>query len=82
MILTRKSYNCTGTAFVQGDSAGGSKIIEQTLLWNFVFELYNEFFDRFSVCESLKVGTILPLFKGKGVKANNRDNYRGTSYFL
>ena len=30
MILTRKSYNCTGTAFVQGDSAGGSKFIEQT----------------------------------------------------
>ena len=33
------------------------------LLWNFMFELYNEFFDRSSVFESLKVGTILPLFK-------------------
>ena len=31
VILTRKSHNCTGTAFVQGDSAGGSKLIEQTL---------------------------------------------------
>ena len=31
MILTRKSHNCTGTAFAQGDSAGGSKLIEQTL---------------------------------------------------
>ena len=31
MILTRKSHNCDGTAFVQGDSAGGSKLIEQTL---------------------------------------------------
>ena len=31
VILTRKSQNCAGTAFVQGDSAGGSKLIEQTL---------------------------------------------------
>ena len=32
LILTRKSYNCAGIAFIQGDSAGGSKLIEQTLL--------------------------------------------------
>ena len=25
------ALNCTGTAFLQGDSAGGSKLIEQTL---------------------------------------------------
>ena len=31
VIFTRKSHNCAGTAFVQGDSAGGSKLIEQTL---------------------------------------------------
>ena len=31
VILTKKSHNCAGTAFVQGDSAGGSKLIEQTL---------------------------------------------------
>ena len=31
VILTRKSHNCAGTAFVQGDTAGGSKLIEQTL---------------------------------------------------
>ena len=30
MILTRKSHNCAGIAFVQGDSAGGSKLTEQT----------------------------------------------------
>ena len=53
----------------------------EPVLWNFLFELYNEFFDRSSVCESLKVGTILPLFKGKGVKANNKDNYRGITLF-
>ena len=31
MILTRKSHNGAGTIFVQGDSAGGSKLIDQTL---------------------------------------------------
>ena len=31
VILARKSHNCAGTAFVQGDSADGSKLIEQTL---------------------------------------------------
>ena len=30
LILTRKSHNCAGIAFIQGDSAGGSKLIEQT----------------------------------------------------
>ena len=31
--------------------------------------------------ESLKSGIILPLFKGKGAKANNKDNYRGITLF-
>ena len=31
VILTRKSHNCDGIAFTQGDSAGGSKFMEQTL---------------------------------------------------
>ena len=30
LILTRKSHNCSGIAFIQGDSAGGSKLSEQT----------------------------------------------------
>ena len=30
LILTRKSHNCSGITFIQGDSAGGSKLIEQT----------------------------------------------------
>ena len=34
VIWTRKSHNCAGTAFVQGDSTGGSKLIEQTLHYN------------------------------------------------
>ena len=51
------------------------------VLWNFLFELCSEFFDRSSVCESLKVGIILPLFKGKGVKANSKDSYRNITLF-
>ena len=31
LILTRKSHNCAGIAFIQGDSAGDSKLIGQTL---------------------------------------------------
>ena len=32
LTLTRKSHNCSGIAFIQGDSAGGSKLVEQTLI--------------------------------------------------
>ena len=39
-------------------------------------QLFQDFFEKFSVCDDLKVGVILPLFKGKGAKANNKDNYR------
>ena len=31
LIFTRKSHNCSGNAFIQRDSAGGSNLIEQTL---------------------------------------------------
>ena len=31
LILTWKSHNCSGIAFIQEDSAGGSKLIKQTL---------------------------------------------------
>ena len=34
-----------------------------------------------SFCESLLTGVILPLFKGKGTKASNKDNYRGITLF-
>ena len=32
LTLTRKSHNCSGIAFIQGDCAGGSKFIEQTIM--------------------------------------------------
>ena len=40
-----------------------------------------QFFESFVVCKSLKIGIILPLFKGKGAKANNKDNYTGITLF-
>ena len=31
LILIRKSHNCSGIEFIRGDTAGGLKLIEQTL---------------------------------------------------
>ena len=38
LILTRKSHNCPRIAFIQGGSAGGSKLIEQTITNNYQHE--------------------------------------------
>ena len=46
-------------------------------LWRHLFLLYQDFFQTHTVPENLKTGVILPLFKGKGAKANNKDNYTG-----
>ena len=35
--------------------------------------------NKLSVCDDLKAGVILPLFKGKRAKAKNKDNYRGVT---
>ena len=50
-------------------------------LWILMQDLYQTFFESFMIPESLKSGIILPLFKGKGAKANNKDNYRGITLF-
>ena len=50
-------------------------------LWVLLHQLFQDFFDKFSVCDDLKIGIILPLFKGKGGKANNKDNCRGITLF-
>ena len=50
-------------------------------LWILLQDLYQTFFETCMIPESLKSGIILPLFKGKGVKANNKDNYRGITLF-
>ena len=46
-------------------------------LWKLLFKLYQNFFTNSSVPESVLTGLTLPLFKGKGAKANNKDNYKG-----
>ena len=51
-------------------------------LWNLLFILYQECFCQFSVSKNIKKLIILPLFKGKGAKANNKDSYRGITLFL
>ena len=43
--------------------------------------MYQQVFESSVVCKSLKIGIILPLFKGKGAKANNKDNYKGITLF-
>ena len=43
--------------------------------------LISSFLPNHSVSADLKTGIILPLFKGKGVKANNKSNYRGITVF-
>ena len=40
------------------------------------------FFTTSSVPESVLMSVILPLLKGKGAKANNKDNYWGLPYSL
>ena len=50
-------------------------------LWRLLYHMYQQFFESSVVCKSLKMGIILPLFKGKGAKANNKDNYRGITLF-
>ena len=50
-------------------------------LWQHLFQLYQALFLNYSVSADLKTRIILPLFKGKGAKANNKDNYRGITMF-
>ena len=50
-------------------------------LWRHLFLLYQDLFETHTVPGNLKLGVILPLFKGKGAKANNKDNYRGITMF-
>ena len=43
--------------------------------------MYQQFFENSVVSKPLKIGITLLLFKGKGAKANNKDNYRGITLF-
>ena len=50
-------------------------------LWILLQDVYQEFFESCMIPKSLKSGINLPLLKGKGGKANNKDNYRGMTLF-
>ena len=50
-------------------------------LWKLFFALHERFFDSSSVPKTLECGVILPLYKGKGTKTNNKDNYWGITLF-
>ena len=50
-------------------------------LWKILHVLYNKMFDSVSVPSGSLMGIILPLFKGKGLKACEKDNYRGITMF-
>ena len=50
-------------------------------LWKAPFCLYRVFFESGSVCQIRKNLNHTALFKGKGAKANNKDNYRGITLF-
>ena len=49
--------------------------------WKLLFQLHQTFFNNFSVCDSLLTAVILPLFKGTGAKADNKDNCKGITLF-
>ena len=46
-------------------------------LWKILHVLYNKMCDSASVPSGSLMGMILSLFKGKGLKACEKDNYRG-----
>ena len=47
--------------------------------WKLLFQLYQTFFNNFSVCDSLLTGVILPLFKGKGATIATQRRLGGNS---
>ena len=50
-------------------------------LWKVLHKLFTKFFADMEVPTLLKTTLILPLFKGKGLKAYLKDNYRGITMF-
>ena len=46
-------------------------------LWSVLYKLYCQMFESSVVPAESLVGMVLPLFKGNGLKASEKDNYRG-----
>ena len=51
------------------------------VLWDILSKLYLSLFASCDVPSQFKTFLILPLFKGKGAKACDRDSYRGIAMF-
>ena len=50
-------------------------------LWSVLHKLYCQMFESSVVPAESLVGMLLPLFKGKSLKASEKDNYRGITLF-
>ena len=51
------------------------------VLWDILSTLFARMFSSVKVPSQFKVELILPLFKGKGLEAHNKDNYLGIAMF-
>ena len=51
------------------------------ILWKLLHDLYQVFFNKCSVCTTLRTDLVLPLFKSKGAKSKNKDKYHGITLF-
>ena len=50
-------------------------------LWSVLYRFYCQMFESSAVPAESLVGMVLPLFKGKGLKASDKDSYRGITLF-
>ena len=50
-------------------------------MWDILSTLFARMFSSVKVPSQFKVELILPLFKGKGLEAHNKDNYLGIAMF-
>ena len=89
-------HSCTEPLFIydtvkevcQGLKCGVADIITYEhlryggpVLWDILSKLYLSLFISCSVPSQFRTFSILPLFKGKGAKACDRDSYRGIAMF-
>ena len=71
----------------KGSSGGYDQITYEHVLyggpalWDVIYDLFLRFFYDNGSPEMLKICMMLPLFKGKGLKAYDKDNYRGIAMF-
>ena len=71
----------------KGSSGGYDQITYEHVLyggpalWDLIYDLFLRFFYDNGSSEMLKICMMLPLFKGKGLKAYDKDTYRGIAMF-